>query len=234
MRRKKTLDGHDSPALRPARWVSFFITLALIAILGIATSAQGLTAPAGSAGSAGALASPFGEEAVTAGGEGEGENGEEEESEGEECEEDEVGEEGEDDEEAACTGKDPGQGQGQGNPTAPQVCPLSSAKATVFVLSNGDKVRLQVRYATTQPTNAAVDYGLHGGRGSLELGGATKRFANRGVLLLTKSLSGAQTAKVVAARGFTVRIRVRNCRVFVRQLTIKRATPGGATWLQSG
>ena len=231
MRRKQTLDGHDPPALRPARWVSFFAILALIAILGAAKSAQGLTVAAGSTGSASALASPSGEEAVAAGGEGEGENGEEEQSESAECEEDEIGEDGEEDEEE-CQGQ--GQGQGPGTPTAPQVCPLSSAKATVFVLSNGDKVRLQVRYATTQPTNAAVDYGLHGGRGSLELGGATKHFAKQGVLLLTKSLTGAQTAKVVAARGFTVRIRVRNCRVFVRQLTVKHATPGGATWLQSG
>jgi hypothetical protein len=220
MRRKQTVAGHYSPAPRLAWCASFFAILALIALLGVAKSGQALTIPP-----------TRGAEAVASGGEGEGEDGEEEQSEAEECEEDEVGDEGEEAEEG-CGSK------GQGSPTAPRACPLSSAKATVFVLSKRDKVRLQIGYTTTRPTAVAVAYGLHGGRGSLELGGGKKRFANQGVLRLTKSLTAAQMAKVLAARGFTVRIRVLatppNCHsVFVRQLTVKRATSGGATWLQS-
>jgi len=245
MRRKQTVAGHNSPAPRPAWCASFFATLALIAILGIATSAQALTIPSGGpAGNVTALASLSSEvavvdggrgEAVTSGGEGESEDGEEEESESEECEEDEVGDEEKDEE--ACKGKGgPGGGGGGG---ASRVCPLNTAQATVFVLSNGNKVRLQIRYSTTHPTNVSIAYGLHGGRGSLELGGAKKHFAKQGTLRLTQSLTGAQRAKVMAARGFTVRIRLlaappRCHPVFVRQLTVKRATPGGATWQQSG
>jgi hypothetical protein len=245
MRRKQTVARHDSPAPRLAWWVPLFFALALIAIPGVAKPAQALTVPtAGSASSGTALASAAGletaagggegkgEEAVAAGGEGEGEDGEEEQSEAQECEEDEVGEGGEEGEEA-CKGK------GNGGPATPQSCPLTSAKATVFVLSDKDKVRLQIRYSTTRPTAVAVDYGLHGSKGPLQLGGAArKRITKQGVLRLTKSLPKAQMAKVLAARGFAVRIRVLgappNCHpVFVRQLTVKRATPGGVTWVHS-
>jgi hypothetical protein len=228
------MTGYDPPAPRLAWWASFIATLALVAVLGVAKSAQALTIPAaGGAGRVTAPSSPSGEEAVAAGGEGEGEDGEEEEPEG--CEEDE--EEGEEDEEEECKPK--GNGKGNGGPGAPRACLLSSAEAKVVVLATRNKVRLQVRYTTTSPTSVAVAYGLHGSKGSLDLGGGKKRFAGQGVLRLTRSLTEAQMTKVLAARGFTVRIRVLaasgNCPPkLVRQLTVKRATPGGLTWLQSG
>ena len=53
--------------------------------------------------------------------------------------------------------------------------PADSAEATVSAAANKDQVRLQVRYTTTSPTTVSVDYGLHGGKGSLYLGGEKKQ-----------------------------------------------------------
>jgi hypothetical protein len=84
----------------------------------------------------------------------------------------------------------------------------------------------------------AVDYGLHGAKGSLYLGGEKKQFAREGILRLTKNLTESQMAKVMAAKGFTVRLRVAAapgyCKAFFdHQLDIRRATPTGLAWQQA-
>ena len=96
-------------------------------------------------------------------------------------------------------------------------------------------VRLQVRYTTSSPTTVAVAYGLHGGKGSLYLGDDKKHFGKRGVLRLSRHLSDAQMAKVMAAKGFTVRLRAPAapgyCQEFFDyQLDLRRATPSGLAW----
>jgi hypothetical protein len=216
MRRRVTAVASDEAAsIRFAWWVAFFATLTLIAVLGIAKSAQALTVPlAGPPVLVGAPAPPPDEES-----EDEAEASEDEGFELEECEEDEECE--------GDTGLD-----------APQECLLSKAEATVFATANKDQVRLQVRYTTTSPTPVAVALGLHGAKGSLYLGGEKKQFARQGVLRLTRSLSEDQMAKVMAAKDFTVRLRVPTapdyCKAFFdRQLDIKRATPSGLAWQQS-
>jgi hypothetical protein len=201
----------EAIAIRFAWWAAFFVTLTLIVVLGIAKSAQALTvSPAGTPGTIGASAlTPADEESED----------EEAETSEEECEEDEECEE-----EVATE--------------APAECLLSSAEATVTASANKDKVRLQVRYTTSSPTAVAVEYGLHGSKGSLYLGGEKKQFARHGVLRLTKALTEPQMAKVMAAQGFTVRLRVPAapgyCKAFFdHQLDSRRATPSGLAWQQA-
>jgi len=186
-----------------------------IALLCLVASAQALALPGDPAVPA-LLAAPAGEEE-----ESEAAASDEEEIEAEECEEEE---EGECDEEEGVE--------------APAECLLSTAEPTIFASGNRDRVRLQIRYTTTSPTPVAIDYGLHGTRGSLFLGGERKRFGRKGVLRLNHSLSEAQMAKVMAARDFTVRLRVpaapRWCQsYFDRHLDVRRGTPRGLTWLPS-
>jgi hypothetical protein len=212
MRRKSSaLATDDGAAVRFAWWAAFFATLTLIAVLGIAKSAQALTVPAaGGPGIIAAPAPPADEED-----EEEAEASEDEGFEDENCGVEE-GEECEDE---------------SGAPEAPQECLLTSAQATVAVAADHNRVR----YATSTPTAASVDYGLHGRRGSLYLGGEKKHLAEQGVLRLSKTLTETQTIKVVAAKGFTVRLRVPAapgyCQAFFDyQLDVRRATPSGVSW----
>lgn len=220
MRRKPSaVAGHDV-TVRFAWWASFFATLTLIAILGLAKSAQALTVPTGEGLNApmALVPAPALDEELEF--EVEAEASEDEELELDECEE---GEECFDDETSS--------------ELAPE-CLVSSAEAEIFATANRDTVRLQVRYTTTTPTVVSVDYGLHGGKGSLYLGGDKKQFARKGVLRLTENLTEAQMAKVMAAKAFAVRLRVpaapHYCQSLLdRQLDVRRATPTGLTWQQS-
>jgi ribosomal protein L12E/L44/L45/RPP1/RPP2 len=191
--------------------ISFLATLALVAILALAKSAQALTlAGAGGPGTAAASAPPF---------DFESEEDEEEEFEVEECEEDE--EECED--------------EAGGGAEAPEECLLNSAQATVFASSAQDKLRLVVHYTTSTPALVAVDYGLHGSRGSLYLGQSRKQFAKSGVFRQTAILSEEQMAKATGAKDFTVQLYAVHaphyCRhYFERHLTARHAAPSGLTW----
>lgn len=207
--------GDDAAAIRFAWWAAFFATLTLIAVLGIAKSAQALTVPATAIpGIVAAPAPPLDEED-----EDEAEASEDEGFEDENCgvEEDEE-----------CEDE-------SGAPEAPEECLLTSAQATVAVAPSHDQVRLRIRYATATPTAVAVDYGLHGNKGSLYLGGEKKHLARQGVLRLTRTLTETQMVKVMAAKGFTVRLRVPAapgyCQAFFDyQLDVRRATPNGVSW----
>ncbi len=221
MRRKPGLSRPEGHVLRIAWGASFLATLALIAILSLARSAQALTLPPAGpllpAANAAPPAAP--EEEVE---EEEAEASEEGESEGEECESDDPAEQ------AEC--------EGEAAAEAPRECLLSAAAATVS--AGHDRVRLRLRYTTASPVAVAVEYGLHGAKGSLFLGSERKRVKASGVLSLSKQLSEAQMAKVLAARNFTVRLRVLGapgyCHSFFdRQLDVRRATPTGLSWSQS-
>jgi hypothetical protein len=191
----------------------------LLVLLCLAPSAQALSVPPLGFDLPGVLAAPPGEEE-----EGEAETSEEEELFAEEdCEEEEPGECEEDLEEG---------------PEAPAECLLSSVHPTAFASGNSGKVRLQIRYTTSSPAAVKVDYGLRGAKGSLFLGSEKKRFGKQGVLTLSRRLTENQMAKALAARDFTVRLRVlaapRWCgSYFERHLDLRRATPRGLTWTQS-
>jgi len=218
MRRKPDFVGEqDDHTLRFAWGVAFVATLSLIAILGLARSAQALTvATRTSLDPAAAAFAPADEDEE----EEEAGTSEDDESDFVECEDAEECEEDGD------------------NPEAPPECLLDSAEATVFAAANHDLVRLQIRYTTTSPTAVAFDYGLHGGKGSLYLGGESKHLSRHGVLRLSKSLTETQMEKVLAAKNFTVRLRVpaapRYCQpLFERQLDVRRALPSGLAWEQA-
>jgi hypothetical protein len=212
--RHATTAEDGARAVRFAWTASFLATLTLVAILAMAKSAQAFTVPAAPGITAIAAAAPPADE--------EAEASEGEELEAEECE---VGEEEECEDEAG--------------PEAPQECLLSSAEATIAASTHQAKVRLLVRYTTSTPTAVTVEYGLHGAKGSLFLGSEKKHFGSKGVLHLTRRLSEAQMTKVVAAKEFTVRFHVLAapgfCHPFFdRQLDVRRATPGGLAWSESG
>jgi hypothetical protein len=220
MRRRPALaTSPEDHAARFAWWVAFLVTISLVAALGLARSAQASTAAVP------ALAAPtllaFDEE------EDEAEVSEDDEGFGfEACEDEEEAE--------YCEAEE----EGPGGPEAPPECLLSSAQASVSASPNRDRVKLRIRYAMSSPSAVAVDYGLHGGKGSLFLGSERKQLGGSGVLRLTEDLNEAQMAKVMAAKSFTVRLRVpaapRYCQsLFERQLDLRRATPAGITWQQS-
>jgi hypothetical protein len=215
MRRRQIAPADDEAAAARFAWcAAFFATLTLVAVLGLAKSAQALTIPA--PGGPGVLTAPLADERF----EGEAEASEDEGSEDGECEED--GECGEED------------GPGE----APQECLLTTALAGVTTAANSDQVHLQVRYTTSAPTAVALSYGLHGSKGSLYLGGEKKHLARQGILRLTKTLTEAQMTKAMAAKGYTVRLRVpaapAYCQAFFDyQLDIRQATPSGLSWRPS-
>jgi hypothetical protein len=218
MRRRHSAHGGDeAAAIRFAWWAAFFATLSLVAVLGLAKSAQAMTLPGTPApGALATLAPPAAEES-----EDEAEASEDEGFEDEECEEDE-----EECEEEFGPGE------------APQECLLTSAQTTAAAAANKDKVRLQIRYTTSTPTAVTVEYGLHGGKGSLFLGSEKKHFGRRGVLRLTKVLTESQMTKAMAAKGFTVQLRVpaapNYCKSFFDyQLDVRQATPSGLSWRPS-
>jgi hypothetical protein len=210
MRWRQTTTADDrARTVRFAWTASFLATLMLVAVLAMAKSAQAFAVPA----VATVLAPAAFEEEAEA-------------SEGEELEAEE------------CEGAEEVECEDEAGSEAPSECLLSSAKATVVASPTHDKVRLLVRYTTFSPTAVAVAYGLHGSKGSLFLGAGKKHLGRKGVLHLTRRLTAAQMAKVVAAKGFTVRLRVlaapAYCRPFFdRRLDVRRATPSGLTWSQA-
>ncbi len=218
MRRRNSAHGGDeAAAIRFAWWAAFFATLSLVAVLGLAKSAQAMTLPGTSA--VGTLISPAPPAAEES--EDEAEASEDEGFENEECEEDE----------AECE-EEFGPGE------APQECLLTSAQTTATAAANKDKVRLQIHYTTSTPTTVTVEYGLHGGKGSLFLGSEKKHFGRRGVLRLTRVLTESQMTKAMAAKGFTVQLHVPAapgyCKSFFDyQLDVRQATPSGLSWRPS-
>jgi hypothetical protein len=205
----------EATAVRFAWWLAFFVTLTLVAALGLARSAQALTVPAASSPGVVAAPAPAADEEDEEEAEASEDEGFEDENcgveEGEECEDESGGRE------------------------APEECLLTRAQASVAVAANHDRVSLQVRYVASAPTAASIDYGLHGSKGSLYLGGEKKHLAKQGVLRLTKSLTENQMTRAMAAKVFTVRLRVPAapgyCRPFFDyQLDVRRATPSGLSW----
>jgi hypothetical protein len=230
MRRKPTQTfGDDPQATRFAWGAAFFATIALIAILGLARSAQALTVPTTAAiGPTTALAPAAeddeGEE------DDEAESSEEDEAEVEECEEAEESEEGEE----AEAGEECAE-SGDAGSEAPPACLLSRTAATASVNPDSGKLRLTVRYEALSPTTVAIEYRLRGGKGPLRLGDAKKHLGRAGTLHLTETVSERQLPKVLAARDFTVQLRPagtpRYCqRLLDRHLTIRHAEAGGLTW----
>lgn len=226
--------------------ISFVIPMVLLALLLAVKPAGATTSGRGPEGrplvSATVLevAEPDEEEAAETGqageecAEGETEAEEpEEELEGEEAEETEVEEEPEsegEEEAEACAGKH--------RKGPPSTCLLRTARARLFAYASHDRVRLVIRYTTFAPASVAVDYSFDGGRRPQTLGAATRRFTASGLFRVTEKLSRREMAKVLAAKGFTVKMDIaaapKYChRFYTRHLTVRRDVHGQSVWYQS-
>ena len=219
MKRKLGItDSEDPRAIRLAWWAAFLATLALIAALGFARSAQALTLP-GSVGPA-VLAVAAAED------EGEDESGTEDEGEeGSEAEECEAGEDEEAEEECEA-GEDE---------EVPVECVFSSASASVSASAASDTVRLAIHYTAFSPGSVEIIYWLRGTKGPLSLGRDRVHIGRKGVLRETEKLSAAQMTKALAARSFTVELRPahapRYCHGLLdRHLTIRLGSASRRTW----
>lgn len=217
-RKRSTADIEEAQLIRLAWWGAFFATIALIAILGLARSAQAMTVPAGDPLTAAATLVPEDEEE----GEEEGEFGEcefsEEEGEEEECEERYEEVEGAE---------------------APRECVLSSASATVTAATKGNKVSLVVRYTAYSPGSVQVTTWLRGSKGPLSLGSDRSHLGTHGVIRATDTLAAAQMTKALAARSFTIQLRPahapRYCDSLLdRHLTVRHNASGRLTWSDPG
>jgi len=200
--------------VRVAWWAAFLATIAIVALLGLARSAQAATV-ANPLLSATVFPSP------TDTGE-EDEEAEAAEEDGEELEECEVA-----DEEDEC---DEASEEETGHE-----CILKSAEATVLVLPGQEKVRLTLRYTTYFPAVVSVRYGLRGGMGRLRVGGHSRRFGHRGVFRETEALSEAEMAKTKAATEFEVDAHAVNtpgwCRgLFDRELNRRHVSAARVLW----
>jgi hypothetical protein len=210
----------EAQLIRLAWWASFFATVALIAILGLARSAKALTLPAGDPlATASAFVAAEDEESED---EEEGEYSECEFAEGE-AEEEECEAEAEEDEAAQ----------------APRECVLASASATVTAATNSDKVRLVIRYTAYSPGSIQISYWLRGGKGPLSLGHDRSHIGTHGVIRDTDTLSSAQMSRTLAARIFTIQLRPAHAphacnHLLDRHLTVRKNASGRLTWSDPG
>ena len=198
---------------RIAWLVSFAITLAVIAILLFAKSAQAGSLEVGHA-VGGALA-------TVALADDEGEDELEEASEYEEDEESE-----EEPEEAGVSSEPPAE------------CGLRTARASVVLDESQAKLRTLISYTSFEPVRASIEFRLNGGKGSLTLGRERKRLSYSGVVHGVERLGKTELAKALAARNFTVTVRVLAApaychRYFDRHLKNRRLSGDRITWLQS-
>jgi hypothetical protein len=118
----------------------------------------------------------------------------------------------------------------------PRECLLRTARASVS--AGAGRARLTLRYTTFSPTDAHLSYRLSGSKGALRVDDQRRHLSRRGVIRLNERLDKSETARVKAARRFTVEIDVpgvpADCRRFsVLKLSVKRATHSRLTWLQS-
>ena len=205
------------------RWLAAFLAIVFVAALGsfgLARGAAALTLPvAGSSAASGAFELEEEDE-------GESEDGDEGGDEANSCEfadeaEEEACEEAEEDREV--------------EEAEAEECRIEGAEATVAAVAGRNQVRLTVRYKTFEPSVVAVELGLRGGRGTLDLGTDTARFGRSGTLHSTRTLTDPQMARAMAAREFTVGLQAVNtpdfCNdAFERHLTARNGAGAGTQW----
>jgi hypothetical protein len=120
----------------------------------------------------------------------------------------------------------------------PEECLLRTASAQVFTDERHDKVRLVLRYTALAPTAVTIEYRLKGGKGSLRLGQASKRFGQRGVFRANERLSESEMTRVRAAKSFEVQLHVPGApafcsRYYSKRLTIKHGGHDHSAWSEA-
>ncbi|HKT84001.1 MAG TPA: hypothetical protein VJQ84_09230 [Solirubrobacterales bacterium] len=88
----------------------------------------------------------------------------------------------------------------------PPECLLRSAEPSVVAQLDSGTLRLTLHYTSRASTPIKLDYWLKGGKGSLQLGSATRHLGRQGALHLTSHLDEREAAKVRAARTFIVEL----------------------------
>lgn len=96
-----------------------------------------------------------------------------------------------------------------------------------------------IRYVAYTRAKVTTSYILHGRKGKLNLGKATKTFKKKGVFRLPKKLTRKKMKKVRAATDFRVQFQIpgtpRFCKhYFKRKLTVARYVEGQLVWFQTG
>ncbi|HEX6666939.1 MAG TPA: hypothetical protein VF081_10145 [Solirubrobacterales bacterium] len=119
----------------------------------------------------------------------------------------------------------------------PEECGLRTARGAVVADESRSAISTQVSYTSFDPVKVAITLQLNG-RGSLTLWRDHKRLGQSGVVHASERLGKGQLAKVLAARNFTLEIKVldapRYCgRYFDRHLKTRRAVGDQVTWMQS-
>ncbi len=92
----------------------------------------------------------------------------------------------------------------KGTAVLPPECLLRSAEPSVVAQLNSGTLRLALQYTARTPTKVGIDYWLKGGKGSLQLGSATRHLGRQGTLHLTSHLDEREAGKVSAAHAFIV------------------------------
>lgn len=140
------------------------------------------------------------------------------------CEESVEGEECEafEDEEEFCE-EEIEEAQGE----APAECLLTSARPRVSIGGGQEQLRLDIRYTVAGPANVTVSLRASGKKGSVSIAPSRHKLTRNGTLRETAELSEEETERALAAREFTVKLRVAgvssSChRYDVRHLVVKR------------
>jgi hypothetical protein len=212
------------PRLGLVRLLAFTLTVALVALLGFVRGAQ--AAPLDDGPLVPLLSAPDAEVEER----DEEEGGEEEEGDDDglegawaECEEVE-----DDNKREACE-------EEVEEREAREECGLRETASTATADPGSGTLHLVVRYRTYSPAKVSVGYSLRDGRGSLNLGRKTERFARKGVFHDTVHLGKAQMAKVLAARQLTIALEAIDapdrCEgLFDEHLGVKHSSPSGRVW----
>jgi hypothetical protein len=208
------------------RWLLTFVLIVFVAVLGAMGSVRAAAAPAAAAPSAFEEEDEWGWEWD----EGDAEASQDEGEAADECEfDDEAREE-------AC---EEALEEKEIEAAEAEECLLDSAEATVAAVPGRNQLRLTVQYKTFEPSAVAIDLGLRGGKGALDLGSDTVRFGRTGTLRTTETLSDPQMERALAAKEFTVGIYALNtpdaCRQsFERHLTARKGAGAGMQWSDPG
>jgi hypothetical protein len=121
----------------------------------------------------------------------------------------------------------------------PPECKLRKARARVFIFTRFNKVRLVMRYVAYSRAKVTTSYTMHGRKGDLFLGKATKDFKKKGVFRLPKKLTPGKMKKIRAATEFTIQFQIPGTptyceHFFKRKLTVPRYVEGQLVWFQTG
>lgn len=121
---------------------------------------------------------------------------------------------------------------------APSSCLLTRARPRVTVAAAPRRLRLDVAYVLTGPAAVAVSLRSSGARGAVSLPAHQYRLTRSGSLHRSFELSEIETERALAARRFTVRLRVQgvpwSChRYDFRQLGVRHGGAASRTFTES-